>query len=64
MNLSPNATERFDATFGSRRGAILLQNSRSAHHHIPNVFFTPRQAAVGIVMTDGVPALAGKWRME
>lgn len=72
-NFSSNATERFDATFGSLRGAILLQNSRSAHCHIPNVFFTPHQAAVGIVQTKAavgivqtneVPVLAGKWRIE
>jgi hypothetical protein len=34
LNSSSNAIIRFDATFGSRRGAILQQYSESAHHHI------------------------------
>jgi hypothetical protein len=31
---SSNTYVLFDATFGSRRGAILQQYSESAHHHI------------------------------
>ena len=52
MNWSSNARIWFDATFGTHRGAILLQNSESAHHHIRNVSLLPYQIAVGLDPID------------
>ena len=47
MNSSPNAIKQLDATFGSRRGAILQQNPLSAHLPEITVSLTLYQLCVG-----------------
>ena len=51
---SPNARKRLDATFGSRRGAILQQNPTMAHLPGLKVLFSSRHGARSIVLTHSV----------
>ena len=62
MNSSLNTYIPFDATFGSRRGAILQQYSESAHHLIGNVPLMAYQIAVGLDPIDGIHTSAGMWK--
>ena len=60
LNSSPNTIEQLNATFGSRRGAILQQNSESAHLPEMKVSLTRYQLCVGPDPIDGVHTLAAK----
>jgi hypothetical protein len=51
---SPTAQKRLDATFGSRRGAILQQNPTTAHLAKLKLFFSFRNGALNIVLTHSV----------
>jgi hypothetical protein len=62
MNSSSNTYILFDATFGSRRGAILQQYSETAHQDIYNVSLMPYQIAVGLGPIDGIHTSAGLWK--
>ena len=62
LNSCPNTIKHIDATFGSRRGAVLQQNFESAHHPKIKVSLTRYELAVGRDPIDGVHTLAGTWR--
>ena len=62
LNLCPNTKKQLDATFGSRRGAVLKQNLESAHHPKINVSLTPYELAVSLDPIDGVHTTTGTWR--
>ena len=64
MNSCPNTLKQLDATFGSRRGAVLQQNSESAHHPKIKVSAKRYQVGGGLEPIEGVHTLAGTWRMN
>ena len=51
-----------DASFGSRRGAILQQNLQTAHRPKIKVSLTGYQLGVGLDPIHGVHTLAGMWK--
>ena len=59
MNSSANTIIRLDATFGSRRGAVLQQNSESAHRLKLKVPLSHKEIGVGLNPIDGVHNLGG-----
>ena len=60
MNSSANTIIRMDATFGSRRGAVLQQNPESAHRLKPKGPLSRKAIGVGLVDTiDGVHTVGG-----
>ena len=61
-NWCPNTIKPLDATFGSRRGAVLQQNSESAHLPGIKVSLTRYQLGLGLDRIDGMHNLAGTWR--
>ena len=62
LNLCPNTIKQLDATFGSRRWAVLQQNSESAHRTKIKVSLTGYQVGAGLDPIDGVHTLAGMWK--
>ena len=62
LNSCSNTLKPFDATFGSRRGAILQQNSKTAHCPKIKVSLTRYQLGVGLDPIYGVHTLAGMWK--
>ena len=59
LNWSPNTIKQLDGTFGSRGGAVLQQNSESAHLPEMKVSLTRYQLSVGLDPINGVHTLAG-----
>ena len=62
LNSSSNTIKQLDATFGSRRGAVLQQIVESAHRLKLKVSLTCYKLGVGTDPIDGVHTLAGTWR--
>ena len=62
LNSSSNTIKQLDATFGSRRGAVLLQIVESAHRLKLKVSLTCYKWGVGPDPIDGLHTLAGTWR--
>ena len=58
FNSSPNTIKQLEATFGSRRGAVLQQNSESAHRPKIKESLTRYQVGVGLNPIDGVHTFA------
>ena len=58
FNSSPKTIKQLDATFGSRRGAVVQQNSESAHRPKIKVFLTRCRVGVGLNTIDGVHTFA------